>query len=177
MFYQDYVIYGLKDPRDGLYHYVGQTLNEKVRSCQHRSERDWSNLEKSTWVKSLSAAGLEFEFCILDRATILDFRLKEREWIVKLRREGHPLTNREYGRAVNATQESWMRLGAMVKQARAILIAIDDEAEKVAKKSDKCRTSVRKSIDDLDNAKSRFEEILTKLGNEDCCSLFYGEGE
>lgn len=91
-----YVIYGLTDPRDGLIYYVGQSSCGLARAKRHRTptalKHDGDTL-KTRWIRDLLQKGLEYGFKLLEQTRKIDLGLRERAWIDKLRREGHPLTN------------------------------------------------------------------------------------
>jgi len=116
-------IYGLIDPRDGLIHYVGRTVQDvERRLITHLSESKWDGAlsigtSKSVWLKELTNAGFSPQIVILGQEEIeRGLRgLSELElfWIEKLQAEDHPLKNGwgtsgygDYIRAKNAQRRS-----------------------------------------------------------------------
>lgn len=88
-----FIIYGLRDPRDGAIRYVGQSSRGLLRPRQHfyqakHGERGF----KSNWIRSLDSLGLKYEIVVLEQ-TALEL-LDEREiwWIAQGRIAG-TLTN------------------------------------------------------------------------------------
>jgi hypothetical protein len=101
-----YLIYALKDPRDGRIYYVGATAVGLRRTRRHRSPsaiRGANNPEKAAWLKSLpSRVGLPYDVEILEEfASKQELwsgdRCAEARWICALRSSGEPLTNRALG--------------------------------------------------------------------------------
>ncbi len=92
-------VYGLKDPRDGLIHYVGQTKHLEQRLAQHLGP-DRGHGHKARWIADLRACGLRPEIVILSQVTRAEINDEECLWIAKGRELGWPLTNvadRQYG--------------------------------------------------------------------------------
>jgi len=171
----NFVIYGLFDPRDSLCRYVGQSLNVDKRFRQHL--KDFVNREKYTWIRELREHGMQPHVEILDSACAVTVRTKEKHWIIKLRSEGHPLTTREYGRAINTPREHWFSLSSSLMEIRDLLFRAVNEAatrvggsHKASRKLDdarKCVDSARCALD---------SELCQKFPDwEDADKVFYGD--
>lgn len=97
-------IYGLRDPRDGLFRYVGQTMNPDRRKKQHLDGAfSVGNTARLLWRKELYEANVDVDFVILESIQneypIVPVLLaREVYWCEKLSGEGHPLTNCTVGR-------------------------------------------------------------------------------
>lgn len=89
-----YIIYGLIDPRTLLIRYVGKSSNGLHRVSQHWSTTVNHQTYCGNWIKNLRAAGLKYDYVILesftDQSTLND---AERWWIAYGRCLGWPLTN------------------------------------------------------------------------------------
>ena len=98
-------IYGLRDPRDGLFHYVGCTVqNPEHRLAEHVSlVQHVAYTVKDKWLRGLVLAGLSPEICPLVAATHAGVAGQiELQYINALREEGQPIKNessRPYGAA------------------------------------------------------------------------------
>jgi hypothetical protein len=165
-------IYGLKDPRDGKYRYVGQTTDLDQRTAQHMAGD--ANREKTQWVRELQAMQLRPIVDTLDRCTLSDYRKREREWIVKLRLEGHPLLMREYGRSVSATPDEWHSLGFLLKQLRALLFYAHEQTQQVVAANHPALKCLRTSSDAIDRARCRLDSTLHALHKGEHFDVFYG---
>lgn len=89
------LIYGLVDPRTLLVRYIGLSATGLVRPKVHRrpSEMRRHNY-KVSWIKSLLAAGLDYEIAVLEEvASKHALADTERFWIAYGRASGWPLTN------------------------------------------------------------------------------------
>lgn len=84
-------IYGLKDPRDGLIHYVGKSVHPRNRLQQHL--HDTSSTPKALWIRTLCIAGYRPELVILDKVRNSEWQNAEKRWIEEGREKGWPLTN------------------------------------------------------------------------------------
>lgn len=61
-----FTVYGLKDPRDGLFRYIGCTKESlEIRLSAHMSEGSRGSSKKSLWIQSLIAADIRAEMCPL----------------------------------------------------------------------------------------------------------------
>jgi hypothetical protein len=77
-----YYCYALKDPRDGLFYYIGVSDNPKRRLASHMQIRPF-NKEKNNWIESLSADELKPEMILLTGGLSLqEAQLREQEYIV-----------------------------------------------------------------------------------------------
>lgn len=116
-------IYGLLDPDLGKIRYVGATVNPPQRFRAHLAPETGYRPRggvsaKSEWIAELKAQGSEPELVILEE---VEGRaqgtgkphpaVKEAEewWMVRLIREGHPLTNSQLPRQKIKSDEEIMR--------------------------------------------------------------------
>jgi len=78
-----------------IYYYVGQTYNPRARERQHlRYAGVKGNAAYAAWMEKLARAGKEPLFVFLDEYVDPDeLDACERNWILKLLKEGHPLVN------------------------------------------------------------------------------------
>lgn len=88
-----YTVYGLKDPNDKLFHYVGVTKDLNQRLAAHFYY--YSSIKKADspvqqWLNSI---GVECEVVVLVKVQTNNKNFEERKWIAKLKVEGHPLLN------------------------------------------------------------------------------------
>jgi len=88
-------IYGLKDPRDGLFYYVGKSNDPDARLKQHLEKRQ--NKSKIAWIEDLESDGMLPELVILEIVERSKWKEQERYWIAKGREDGWPLTNMSAG--------------------------------------------------------------------------------
>lgn len=175
---KDAVVYGMKDPRDGLFYYVGQTtdLGERIRQHLSLSPYDGSQ-EKREWIRSLSANGAEPVVEVLEECGIYECRTREREWIIKLRMQGHPLANREYGRMATTAPAEWIRLADSLKTIRSMLMRASSDTGNISGKSPALRC-IHTAVQKLDQARCRLDgELfrLTKGCEAGIADVFYGE--
>ncbi len=89
-----WIIYALVDPRDDTTHYVGRTINAKIRLQQHLQEVA-INKKKSEWLEELKKVGMTPRMEVLE---IVECKAKEAEkrelhWIQRLLSIGAALTN------------------------------------------------------------------------------------
>jgi hypothetical protein len=96
---RQYITYGIRDPRSGLFVYVGQTGRYEKRQRDHLKRRDARPRIKTenikTWMFDALSAGVIPQFILLETAkTEADSLLSETNWVKKLAAEGHPLLNR-----------------------------------------------------------------------------------
>jgi hypothetical protein len=85
-------IYGLKDPHDGLIHYVGKSNQPEMRLQDHLANKV-TNKDRVCWIQGLMADGQEPVLVILDKVLHEDWRVAEIYWIARGWEEGWPLTN------------------------------------------------------------------------------------
>lgn len=86
-------IYGLLDPGDGLFHYVGLTVDLTTRFEAHCTWCLSEERPKDAWLRPLIVAGKRARLKVLAWVPPRDQYESERYWIQKLRNEGQPLTN------------------------------------------------------------------------------------
>ena len=89
------LIYGLVDPRTKLVRYVGMSSIGMKRPRRHRSaSRLKERNRKASWIKSLLAAGLDYEIVVLEEVSTRGaLGGAERFWVAYGRVCGWPLTN------------------------------------------------------------------------------------
>ena len=90
-------IYALVDPRTKEPRYVGWTLDSACRLQHHIAEaktyRKLKDTHKSRWIAALLRDSLKPELIVLEQGEGKGWQGAERQWIAKLRAEGHALTN------------------------------------------------------------------------------------
>lgn len=86
------VIYGLKDPRTGAIFYVGKTICIEQRLSWHLTTKRGGRA-RYRWICDLKREGLRPELVVLEQCREDNWRERERDWEVKLRKRGEPLTN------------------------------------------------------------------------------------
>lgn len=94
---QNYLIYGLIDPRDRLVHYVGLSTVGLRRPRAHGRKSDKINDLKLAWIAEMKAVSLTFEIAILAPSTKETIKADERWWISYGFLSGWPLTNLTHG--------------------------------------------------------------------------------
>ncbi len=89
-----WLIYALVDPRDDTIHYVGRTINAKLRLQQHLQEVT-TNKKKGEWLEELKKAGMSPRMEILEiiECKEEDAERHEVRWIKHLLSACAPLTN------------------------------------------------------------------------------------
>ncbi len=85
-------IYGLKDPRDGLIHYVGKSDCPARRKREHLEDVN-CNSARVDWLGELKAVALEPEIVILATVHRDEWQEAEIHWIALGYEEGWPLVN------------------------------------------------------------------------------------
>lgn len=89
----EYVVYGLEDPRDHLYHYIGITNDVYARFNQHVTG-DGGNIKKNGWIFECRQANLMIVMRELERVHSQEqAEQRERFWIRYYLWAGYPLTN------------------------------------------------------------------------------------
>jgi hypothetical protein len=101
-------IYGLIDPRDRLFHYIGQTRKEPLkRMMQHW----YSPKGKATiaWIEDLRCHDIRPFLYVLERPVLSMLRRRETYWIAALLTHRTPLANTFYpmDRDFLAKAEPW----------------------------------------------------------------------
>jgi len=114
-------VYGLVDPRDGLYHYIGSTICLGNRLMQHVTFDCWSDhtIEYCRWRMELEIEGRQPQLVILCAARPDTVRRHERTYIRCALEAGHPLVNQQS--RPTATHGEKERLLLEYKQLRANL--------------------------------------------------------
>lgn len=89
----EYIVYGLLDPTDYLFHYIGMTRDVYERFRQHIGCHE-DNQYKNEWIQQLGRKGLRPHLVLIE--TSMDpYQIKMREsyWIRYYIEERHPLLN------------------------------------------------------------------------------------
>lgn len=86
-----YTVYGLKDPTDNLFRYVGVTKDYRQRITQHFDGS--SRVGCPALQEWLDSVGGNCTAVLLEQIDTLHKNAEERRWIAKLKAEGHPLLN------------------------------------------------------------------------------------
>ena len=101
----EYIVYGLEDPRDHLYHYIGITEDVYARFNQHITGTA-GNIEKNAWVFECRKANAMIIMRELERVTSSTEALeREKFWKEHFTQLGHPLLNKEVYLPPTATQK------------------------------------------------------------------------
>jgi len=88
-----YVVYGLEDPRDRLFHYIGITDDIYTRFTQHVTGSG-GNIQKNGWIWECRQANIMIIMRELQQVeTLEEARERERLWIAYYLQLGHPLHN------------------------------------------------------------------------------------
>lgn len=85
-------IYGLRDPRDKMIHYIGKANSPKARLKQHM-ECEGANKYKNAWLADLVSCGLKPTIDILEAIPLSEWQEAECRWIAIGKSEQWPLTN------------------------------------------------------------------------------------
>jgi hypothetical protein len=117
------LVYGLRDPQVQQFRYVGKTFALTERTKEHlRGIVGDGPSDKREWVQSLLDRGMRPEIVVLEvPSSVDDVSTCERNWIAKLRGEGHLLFNREYGEKINSKESEWDTLLAILEESRCLL--------------------------------------------------------
>ncbi len=92
---KEHVVYGLEDPRDNLYHYIGITTDMYRRFDEHVSGSG-GNIEKNSWIFACRQAKVMICMREIERISTREEALqRERHWINHYLEAGHPLHNDE----------------------------------------------------------------------------------
>lgn len=169
-------VYGLKDPRDDLFRYVGQTTNVKKRFKQHMAGSVDGSPEKRQWISELKLKGMEPKCEVLEGCNLAYAKKVEKKWINRMRAEGHPLTNGEYGKSVNSSPPQWVDLADTLQQIRSLMFQAMRQSREVAPNNDSGVKKLMSAMQTIDSARCRFESLLYRLrGREgDSDDLFFG---
>jgi len=93
-------IYGLRDPRNGEFRYIGKSIDPKIRSRQYCSPAECRHHKShcSSWCLALLAQGLRPVLVVLEVCPPgSPWWLREQYWIAEGRRLGWRLTNHSLG--------------------------------------------------------------------------------
>jgi hypothetical protein len=87
-------IYAITDPRDGLIHYVGKTLDFHKRAGQHGHFLRYANGAKyKTWMRDMLNNNISPTMTVLEECPIELLDFCEKSWIHQGILKGWPLTN------------------------------------------------------------------------------------
>ncbi len=86
-------IYTLSDPITEKIRYVGKSNDPKKRLYDHIKLCKLSFTYKNNWIKSLLNINMTPILNVIDEVDIDNWQFWEKYWILKLREEGHDLTN------------------------------------------------------------------------------------
>lgn len=175
-----HTIYGLRDPRDNLFRYIGQTREFERRMEEHLLGRMNDNYQKCLWVREVAEAGLHPGIEVLEKATWLNYRTRERHWIQKLRLDGHPLLNKEYGIRVNANRDDWELMAGTLQAMRDLAHSALSLSPKLAKRADRAVRCLESCRSYIDKARCRYDDLYWQLNRNMAdeeqrkCVNFYG---
>lgn len=182
-------IYGLKDPRHGMYCYVGQAVDLDLRYRRHIAGQNHDgNFGKARWMEDMAKAGFRPEMVTLQECDTFDEANKaERDWIRRLKEEDHPILNvadggagvRSASKLRAARKRDWIELGYMVKCARdATLQSMCDLSGMLPRSSKEVRLFER-ALRLLDDAKNCLDGRLYAEYPEwkDFLRVFFGTPE
>lgn len=94
MFYRNYFIYELIDPRTDTPRYVGITATPNHRLQRHIDDSDTSNMEKRAWIRELMEEGLVPDMKIIETVrTRKEALAREGYWIRHYLQQGIPIIN------------------------------------------------------------------------------------
>lgn len=86
-------IYTLSDPNTNKIRYVGKSNFPEKRYYNHIHNCNRTPTHKNNWIKSLIKENLKPILNIIDEVPMDNWQMYEIEWISKIRKEGHDLTN------------------------------------------------------------------------------------
>jgi hypothetical protein len=159
-----FLIYGLKDPRDGAVRYIGKSCSGLARPREHaRPSKRESSTYKSRWLAELERQGLTYEVVVLEQAQCAeDLSPMECFWIAQGRGMGWRLTNLTPGGDGNAnptaeTRAKWSALRKGKKRpARS-----EEWCERLRQSAKRRRHSdeTRARMSDAHNGKPRLKSL------------------
>ncbi len=118
-------IYGIFNPREQEFFYVGSTVNPGARLKEHTTGSSTSPLVKGT-IDELILEGFEPELRILAEVPDAERRKHEGYWIDYYRQHGHRLVNRN---SVWSKDEGIVNIGASIYEHQ--LEAIEKKAQEL----------------------------------------------
>lgn len=150
-------IYGLKDPRDKKYRYVGQTTNPDVRLSTHIYQSHNSEVRK--WIHELSQLDQKPQMDIFDQCDISTSYSVEKIWLMKIRDEGHPLFNLEFGKTANCSVGDFEVIAELIEIANESIWQVQKglhekicgSSNSVSKKGDTARKAIERLKSEVDN--------------------------
>lgn len=99
-----HVVYGLEDPRDHMYHYIGITDDVYARFNQHVTG-SVGNIEKNGWIWECRQANIMILMREIQRVeSFEEAQKRERFWIGYYLHLGHPLHNLAVAKGVEREQ-------------------------------------------------------------------------
>lgn len=123
-------IYALIDPLLTDIRYVGKTTDLSYRFSRHIKYELKFDTHKSRWIKSLLKRGELPILSILEETNSLEWEIKERYWIKKLKSEGFALTNETHGG--DGLKKGFKHKPESVQKIIASLKKRDPEIRKIA---------------------------------------------
>ena len=173
-------VYAIKDPRDGLARYIGQTIRPKQRINEHLRGSHWHvNPSLARWLEQMRLEKVEPHFDILGEfATQEEADIAEQQQIVQHNAAGHPLTNLTLGgtrcrgvtKAALRTNRDWIELGYKYKALLWQAIEVHSSANDMFSKSKRevraamsVVEEVRKAISVAEAAINTHAPHLTKI--------------
>lgn len=182
-------IYGLFDPADRLFRYVGQSIDADARFADHVSGRSFSaNPSMAYWVADLREQGRAPRLEILEVChSWRDLDNAEREWIRKLKEAGHPLLNMTAGGAKVrratpaglARKDDWIELGFVMKCAEDALMDARVRLGRMTGDSSPESASIDVALKKISNVKNTLDNRLHKEfpAWTEFVKVFYGASE
>lgn len=165
-------IYGLKDPIDDRYRYVGQTHDIDRRLRQHiESTGQDRNLDKHLWIRHLKESGKAPVLEVLECCDVLDADAREIYWINRLRGEEHPLLNQASGGTgrrmtskLKATEKhDWIRLGYTTKNVHDGLVEMICEVSDMCGVHDSALAHIQTAHKEIKKAKMILDDYVRGL--------------
>lgn len=134
---EEYIVYGLEDPRDHLYHYIGFTNDVYTRFRQHITG-DGGNIEKNVWIFECRQANLMVLMREIERTKIqTEAEQREQFWIGYYLHLGHPLHNRQVTKTILKEKA---RLEEQYKQLLEEKIRLEELAHNLEEENHSLRT-------------------------------------
>lgn len=161
------VIYTLREPQNpDAVRYVGKTTRPDARGEEHCANRDYSNIEKNTWIRDLQKRGFEPKFEI-EECGIPVANLNEREtvWVKKFSDEGHKLLNRAVGAISHRDlvgSSEWADAAEKLRELRRHILEFEKLICPKTAKSDKVVKWIGAAERHLLRAISRLDDLAAK---------------
>lgn len=180
-------VYGLKDPQDGKYRYVGQSVDPVNRLKTHISRGMLvGNLSMQIWLDDLTRAGREPTMDIFAVCNFGNVNESERHWIRKLIEEDHPILNLAEGGTNHrgpsgfrcARKRNWIEIGYLLKTTRETATQAIDELSKFLPQNAGEMRKLRTALKAINTACSRLDDRLCREypSWKDVVCVLYGGG-